>query len=154
MRMVLMKGCDEHGVVFFTNYGSRKGIELAVNPRAALLFYWDVLGRQVRIEGPVARTSAQESADYTRSRARGSRLSALASDQSMPVGDRAELEDRVAELERELAGSERPVDANWGGFGVTPDRWEFWQNRDDRLHDRLLYTPDETGGWQIQRLAP
>jgi pyridoxamine 5'-phosphate oxidase len=154
MRMVLMKGCDERGVVFFTSYGSRKGLDLAVNPRAALLFYWDALGRQVRIEGPVARTSAQESADYTRSRARGSRLSALASDQSMPVGDRAELETRVAELEHELAGAEPPVDPDWGGFRVTPERWEFWQNRDDRLHDRLLYTPDETGGWQIQRLAP
>jgi pyridoxamine 5'-phosphate oxidase len=154
MRMVLMKACDEHGVVFFTNYESRKGLELAVNPRAALLFYWDVLGRQVRIEGPVARTSAEESAEYTRSRPRGSRLSALASDQSMPVADRAELEDRVAELDRRYADAEPPVDPDWGGFRVTPERWEFWQNRDDRLHDRLLYTPDETGGWQIQRLAP
>jgi pyridoxamine 5'-phosphate oxidase len=154
MRMVLMKSCDERGVVFFTNYDSRKGLELAVNPRAALLFYWDALGRQVRIEGPVARTSAQESADYTRSRPRASRLSALASDQSMPIGDRAELEGRVAELERSLAGAEPPVDPDWGGFRLIPERWEFWQNRDDRLHDRLLYTPDETGGWQIQRLAP
>jgi pyridoxamine 5'-phosphate oxidase len=154
MRMVLMKGCDDRGVVFFTNYDSRKGLELAVNPRAALLFYWDVLGRQVRIEGPVARTSAQESADYTRSRPRASRLSALASDQSMPIGARSELEARVAELDAQLADAELPVDPDWGGFRVTPERWEFWQNRDDRLHDRLLYTPDETGGWQIQRLAP
>jgi pyridoxamine 5'-phosphate oxidase len=154
VRMVLLKAVDPRGFVFFTNYDSRKGIELAVNPRAALLFYWDVLGRQVRIEGPVARTSAQESADYTRSRPRASRLSALASDQSMPIGARSELEARVAELDAQLADAELPVDPDWGGFRVTPERWEFWQNRDDRLHDRLLYTPDETGGWQIQRLAP
>jgi len=154
MRMVLMKGCDERGVVFFTNYGSQKAAELAANPRAALLFYWDALGRQVRIEGSVARTSPEESADYTRSRPRGSRLSALASPQSRPVADRAELEQRVAELERELAGAEPPIDADWGGFRLDPERWEFWQNRDDRLHDRLVYTPARDGGWRIRRLAP
>ena len=153
-RMVLMKGCDARGVVFFTNYASRKGFELTENPKAALLFYWDVLGRQVRIEGPVTRTSPQESADYARSRARGSRISALASPQSRPVVDRAELESLVAEVERELDGAEPPIDDGWGGFRVTPLRWEFWQNRDDRLHDRLLYTPAAGGGWQIQRLAP
>ena len=154
VRMVLMKRCDERGVVFFTNYGSRKGAELAANPHAALLFYWDVLGRQVRIEGPVAPTTAEESADYTRSRARASRLSALASPQSHQVADRAELERRVAELERELAGAELPIDPEWGGFRVTPQRWEFWQNRDDRLHDRLLYLPGGDGAWRIERLAP
>jgi pyridoxamine 5'-phosphate oxidase len=153
-RMVLMKRCDARGVVFFTNYASRKGFELAENPNAALLFYWDVLGRQVRIEGPVTRTSPQESADYARSRARGSRISALASPQSRPVADRAELEALVAEVERELDGAEPPVDDGWGGFSVAPSRWEFWQNRDDRLHDRLLYTPATEGGWRIQRLAP
>jgi pyridoxamine 5'-phosphate oxidase len=153
-RMVLMKGCDARGVVFFTNYASRKGFELTENPNAALLFYWDVLGRQVRIEGPVTRTSPQESADYARSRARGSRISALASPQSRPVADRAELEALVAEVERELDGAEPPVDDGWGGFSVAPSRWEFWQNRDDRLHDRLLYTRAPDGGWQIQRLAP
>jgi pyridoxamine 5'-phosphate oxidase len=153
-RMVLMKRCDARGVVFFTNYASRKGFELAENPKAALLFYWDVLGRQVRIEGPVTRTSPQESADYARSRARGSRISALASPQSRPVADRAELEALVAEVERELDGAEPPVDDGWGGFSVAPSRWEFWQNRDDRLHDRLLYTPATEGGWRIQRLAP
>ncbi|MFZ0386632.1 MAG: pyridoxamine 5'-phosphate oxidase [Solirubrobacteraceae bacterium] len=153
-RMVLMKGCDERGVVFFTNYASRKGLELTENPRAALLFYWDVLGRQVRIECPVTRTSSQESADYARSRARGSRISALASPQSRPVADRAELEALVAEVERELDGAEPPVDDGWGGFRVTPVRWEFWQNREDRLHDRLLYTPAADGGWRIERLAP
>jgi pyridoxamine 5'-phosphate oxidase len=153
-RMVLMKGRDERGVVFFTNYASRKGFELADNPHAALLFYWDVLGRQVRIEGPVTRTSPQESADYSRSRPRASRISALASPQSRPVADRAELEALVAEVERELDGAEPPVDDGWGGFRVSPLRWEFWQNRDDRLHDRLLYTPAAGGGWQIERLAP
>jgi pyridoxamine 5'-phosphate oxidase len=153
-RMVLMKGCDARGVVFFTNYASRKGFELTENPNAALLFYWDVLGRQVRIEGPVTRTSTQESADYARSRARGSRISALASPQSRPVADRAELESLVAEVERELDGAEPPIDDGWGGFRVTPLRWEFWQNRDDRLHDRLLYTSAADGGWRIQRLAP
>jgi pyridoxamine 5'-phosphate oxidase len=153
-RMVLMKGCDARGVVFFTNYASRKGFELTDNPNAALLFYWDVLGRQVRIEGPVTRTSPQESADYARSRARGSRISALASPQSRPVADRAELESLVAEVERELDGAEPPIDDGWGGFRVTPLRWEFWQNRDDRLHDRLLYTSVADGGWRIQRLAP
>jgi pyridoxamine 5'-phosphate oxidase len=153
-RMVLMKRCDERGVVFFTNYASRKGLELTENPNAALLFYWDVLGRQVRIEGPVTRTTPQESADYARSRARGSRISALASPQSRAVADRAELEALVAEVERELDGAEPPVDDGWGGFSVAPSRWEFWQNRDDRLHDRLLYTRAADGGWQIQRLAP
>jgi pyridoxamine 5'-phosphate oxidase len=153
-RMVLMKRCDARGVVFFTNYDSRKGFELTENPKAALLFYWDVLGRQVRIEGPVTRTSPQESADYARSRARGSRISALASPQSRPVADRAELESLVAEVERELDGAEPPIDDGWGGFRVTPLRWEFWQNRDDRLHDRLLYTSVADGGWRIQRLAP
>jgi pyridoxamine 5'-phosphate oxidase len=153
-RMVLMKRCDARGVVFFTNYASRKGLELTENPNAALLFYWDVLGRQVRIDGPVTRTTPQESADYARSRARGSRISALASPQSRPVADRAELEALVAEVERELDGAEPPVDDGWGGFSVAPSRWEFWQNRDDRLHDRLVYTPATDGGWQIQRLAP
>ena len=155
VRMVLMKRCDERGIVFFTNYGSRKAAELAANPHAALLFYWDALGRQVRIDGPALRTSAEESGDYTRSRPRASRLSALASPQSRPVADRAELEQRVAALERELAGAEPPIDPEWGGFRITPRRWEFWQNRDDRLHDRLVYTPDEgRGGWRIERLAP
>jgi pyridoxamine 5'-phosphate oxidase len=154
VRMVLMKRCDERGVVFFTNYGSRKSAELDANPSAALLFYWDELGRQVRIEGTVSRTSAEESADYTRSRPRASRLSALASPQSRPIADRGELEERVAALERELAGAEPPVDPEWGGFRITPQRWEFWQNRDDRLHDRLVYTPADGGGWRIERLAP
>jgi pyridoxamine 5'-phosphate oxidase len=158
VRMVLMKRCDERGVVFFTDYGSRKSSELDANPHAALLFHWHALGRQVRIEGPVARTSAAESADYTRSRPRASRLSALASPQSRTVADRGELERRVAALERELDGADPPVDPEWGGFRLAPRRWEFWQNRDDRLHDRLVYTPADADagpeGWRIERLAP
>jgi pyridoxamine 5'-phosphate oxidase len=154
VRMVLMKRVDERGLVFFTNYLSPKGRELDANPRAALLFHWDALGRQVRVEGPVARTTPQESAEYSRSRPRGSRLSALASTQSRRVADRAELEARVAALERELEGRDPPIDTSWGGFRVTPRRWEFWQNRDDRLHDRLRYTASGDDGWLIERLAP
>ncbi len=154
VRMVLMKGFDEHGFRFFTNYESRKGAELAANPRAALLFYWDPLGRQVRIEGPVRRTSAQESAEYVRSRPRASQISALASPQSQVVRSRDALEQRVASLSAELGEGDPPVPDHWGGFLLVPERFEFWQNRDDRLHDRLLYTPVPAGGWRIERLAP
>jgi len=153
LRMVLCKSFDEQGFVFFTNYDSRKGAELAENPRAALLFHWDPLGRQVRIEGPVARVAREESAAYARSRARGSQLSALASPQSRPVRDRAELERSVAELERRYPAGELPVPENWGGFRLTPETFEFWQQRRDRLHDRLLYRRG-AGGWLIERLAP
>ena len=153
VRMVLVKGFDEGGFVFYSNYDSRKGRELAENPRAALLFYWDPLGRQVRIEGPVERTSAGESASYVRSRPRASQLSALASPQSQPVEDRESLEGRVAELEARYADGELPLPTNWGGFHLTPDTIEFWQQRNDRLHDRLLYRRDH-GVWLIERLAP
>jgi pyridoxamine 5'-phosphate oxidase len=150
-RMVLMKGFDERGFTFFTNYDSRKGRELAANPRAALLFHWDPLGRQVRIEGPVARVDPDESAEYIRSRAPQSRLSALASEQSQPVESREALEARVAEL---AALEELPIPGNWGGYRLTPESYEFWQHRDDRLHDRIAYRPQEGGGWRIERLAP
>jgi pyridoxamine 5'-phosphate oxidase len=152
-RMVLVKRFDEHGFVFFSNYESRKGVELADNPRAALLFYWDPLGKQVRIEGPVERTSAQESADYIRTRPRGSQLSALASPQSRPIAGRELLERRVAELEARHAGEEVPVPEWWGGFLLVPKTFEFWQHREDRLHDRLRYSLRD-GGWRIERLAP
>jgi pyridoxamine 5'-phosphate oxidase len=152
-RMVLVKRFDERGFAFFSNYESRKGIELADNPQAALLFYWDALGKQVRIEGPVQRTSAQESADYVRTRPRGSQLSALASPQSRPVAGRDVLERLVAELEAGHARDELPVPAWWGGYLLTPDSFEFWQHREDRLHDRLRYTLRENG-WTIERLAP
>jgi pyridoxamine 5'-phosphate oxidase len=153
-RMVLVKQADESGFVFYTNYGSRKARELEVNARAALLFYWDPLGRQVRIEGPVARTTAEESETYISTRPRGSQLSALASPQSRPVPSRAVLENRVAELSDQYAGADPPLHEAWGGFRLTPEVFEFWQNRQDRLHDRLVYRPRPEGGWTIERLAP
>lgn len=154
VRMVLVKAFDERGFVFFTNYGSRKGTELAANPRAALLFHWDPLGRQVRITGPVARTSAAETEAYVRTRSRGSQLSALASPQSQLLAGREELERRVAELAERYGEGELPLPEEWGGFRVAPEEIEFWQQRADRLHDRLRYLPAEGGGWGIERLAP
>lgn len=152
-RMVLLKQYDERGFVIFTNYESRKALELDANPRAALLFYWDPLGRQVRIEGPVQRTTAEESAAYVRTRPLGSQLSALASPQSRPIASREALEERVAELAARYEGEELPISEGWGGFRVTPESYEFWQHRDDRLHDRLLYTR-RGGEWALSRLAP
>jgi pyridoxamine 5'-phosphate oxidase len=154
VRMVLVKKADERGFVFYSNYESRKGGELAANPRAALLFHWNELGRQVRVEGTVERTTPEESAAYVRSRTRGSQLSALASPQSRPVESRTALERRVAELRDRYADGELPVPATWGGFRLTPASFEFWQGRDDRLHDRLLYARQPDGGWRIERLAP
>jgi pyridoxamine 5'-phosphate oxidase len=154
VRMVLLKRYDERGFVFFTNYESRKGRELESNAQAAMLFYWDPLGRQVRIEGPVQRTSAEDSAAYVRSRARGSQLSALASPQSQPIESRAWLEQRVSALAEQHADRELPLPAAWGGFCLAPERFEFWQHRDDRLHDRLVYTRGGDGSWALGRLAP
>lgn len=154
VRMVLVKQADERGFVFFTNYESRKARELAANPFAALLFYWDPLGRQVRIEGGVERTTAQESEEYIRTRARGSQLSALSSPQSRPIESRAWLEARVADLADRHADAELPLPDAWGGFRLTPVTFEFWQNRNDRLHDRLVYRRRPEGGWAIERLAP
>ncbi|MGZ4179880.1 MAG: pyridoxamine 5'-phosphate oxidase [Solirubrobacteraceae bacterium] len=154
VRMVLVKRYDEAGFVFFTNYESRKGAELQANPRAALLFHWDRLGRQVRIEGTVERISPQESAEYVRSRPRLSQLSALASPQSRPIPDRGWLEHRVTEIAARHAEAELPLPEVWGGFRLAPETFEFWQHRDDRLHDRLRYRRREEGGWQLERLAP
>jgi pyridoxamine 5'-phosphate oxidase len=154
VRMVLVKQADAAGFVFYTNYESRKARELAANPSAALLFYWDPLGRQVRIEGTVQRTTAEESAAYIRTRPRGSQLSALSSPQSQPIESRAVLEARVAELSDRYAGTDLPLPDAWGGFRLTPRTFEFWQNRNDRLHDRLLYRRRPEGGWVIERLAP
>jgi pyridoxamine 5'-phosphate oxidase len=153
-RMVLVKSFDERGFVFYSNYTSRKGRELEANPRAALLFYWDPLGRQVRIEGSVERTSAEESAAYIRTRPRGSQLSVLASAQSRAIESRDALEARVAELQERYGDGELPLPGNWGGFRLAPDRLEFWQQRHDRLHDRLLYSRGVEDGWAIERLAP
>ena len=152
-RMVLVKQTGPSGFVFYTNYESRKGEELTANPRAALLFYWDALGRQVRIEGPVKRVSREESEAYVRTRPRGSQLSALASPQSFPVASREELEELVNELTVQYTESELPVPENWGGFRLEPESFEFWQHREDRLHDRLRYVRGR-GGWEIERLAP
>jgi pyridoxamine 5'-phosphate oxidase len=153
VRMVLMKGFDERGIVFFTNYASRKGRELEENPRAALLFNWPALGRQVRVEGSVTRVDRAESEAYARGRPRESQLSALASPQSEPVPDREWLEQRVAELDRAHAGAELPVREDWGGYRVEAEAWEFWQHRDNRLHDRHRYER-AAGGWSVERLAP
>jgi pyridoxamine 5'-phosphate oxidase len=151
VRMVLLKGFDERGFVFYTGYESRKGQELAENPRAALLFYWDPLGRQVRIEGPVERIDEAESEAYFRSRPRGAQVSASVSPQSRVVESRAVLEERAAELE--AAGGEVPRPAAWGGLRVIPDTYEFWQHRANRLHDRLRYRRAD-GRWILERIAP
>ena len=152
--MVLLKQYGKPGFVFYTNYESRKAQELAANPRAALLFHWDSVGRQVRIEGPVQRTGREASAAYVRSRPRGSQLSAIASPQSRTIVSRAALEERVAQLAARYEGVELPVPDAWGGFVVFPESFEFWQHREDRLHDRLLYLPRIDGGWRLERLAP
>jgi pyridoxamine 5'-phosphate oxidase len=154
VRMVLVKEAGADGFVFYSNYASRKGVELAANPRAALLFHWDALGRQVRVEGPVERLGAAESAGYVRSRPRASQLSALASPQSEVVASREQLEARVSELAARYEGAELPVPENWGGFRLVPETFEFWQHREDRLHDRLRYTRIQHGSWLMQRLAP
>lgn len=154
VRMVLIKSTSADGFVFYTNYGSRKGGELAANPRAALLFYWGPLGRQVRVEGPVSRLSAAESATYVRSRPRASQLSALASPQSAVIESRAQLEGWVRDLGARYEHAAPPVPETWGGFRLRPVTLEFWQQREDRLHDRLRYSRTDDGGWLRARLAP
>ena len=153
VRMVLLKGADECGFVFFTGYVSRKAAELAANPPAALLFHWDALGRQVRIEGRVARVAGQESDAYFATRPRGAQLAAAASQQSSVLRDRAEIDDRVAELAREHEGSNVRRPDHWGGYRLVPETYEFWQHRDDRLHDRLRYRR-ANGVWVVERLSP
>ena len=152
-RMVLLKGWDNRGFVFHTNYESRKGLELATNHRGALLFYWEPRGRQVRIEGTVGRTGEDESAAYFATRPLGGQIGAHASHQSQPVADRWLLDRQVEEVSARYAGSPVPRPPWWGGLRVRPQAYEFWQNREDRLHDRLRYTPD-AGGWRITRLQP
>jgi pyridoxamine 5'-phosphate oxidase len=153
VRMVLLKGFDAQGFSFYTGYESRKGGELAANPRAALLFFWDPVGRQVRIEGDVARVDREETERYFASRPRGSQIAALASQQSTVLGSREELEACYEELELELDGREVPVPPGWGGFRLTPERYEFWQHRENRLHDRFRYSR-AAEGWTIERLSP
>jgi len=152
-RVVLLKGLDERGFVFYTNYEGRKGRELEENPRAALLFYWGELERQVRIEGTVSRVSAEESDAYYASRPRGSRLGAWASEQSRVVEGREVLESRIGDLEAEYEGREVPRPPFWGGYRVEPEAIEFWQGRENRLHDRIVYRR-ESGSWKTERLQP
>jgi len=153
VRMVLLKRLDENGIVFHTPATSRKGRELEMNPRAALLLYWDPVGRQVRVEGPVERVPEAESDAYFAGRPRGAQVGAHASRQSEVIPDREALERRVAELEAELEGCEVPRPASWVGYRLVPETWELWQHRDSRLHDRFRYRR-EGGSWIVERLAP
>ncbi len=153
-RMVLLRGLDERGFAFFTNYDSRKGRELTANPRAALVFYWGTLDRQVRIEGPVEVVSAAESDAYFAGRPRGSQLGAWASPQSQVLLDRAALEARLSEVQARFLEGSVPRPQRWGGFRVVPESVEFWQDRPNRLHDRLRYVRKPDGEWEVQRLAP
>ena len=153
LRMVLLKGFDAHGFVFYTNYRSRKGRELARNPRAALLFYWGELERQVRIDGRVEKLMARESDEYFATRPRGSQLSAWASPQSALVAGGGLLERRFAALARKYPDAV-PRPPQWGGYRLVPEAFEFWQGREDRLHDRIHYRRVRGGRWRIERLAP
>jgi pyridoxamine 5'-phosphate oxidase len=152
-RMVLLRGFDEHGLVFYTNYCSRKAAELDANPRAALVLFWSELHRQIRVEGMVEKVTAAESDAYFQGRAHGSQLGALASPQSEVIAGRHVLECRVAELAA-LYPNDVPRPASWGGYRVAPHLFEFWQGRENRLHDRLRYRRNTDGGWLLERLAP
>jgi len=153
-RIVLLKGFDDQGVVFFTNYTSAKARELHRHPVASLLVHWDPLNRQVRIDGRVSKVSDAESDEYFAMRPRRSQIGAWASDQSSPLASRAELDNRFAEFEARFEGRDVPRPPHWGGYRVSLDAVEFWQGRESRLHDRVLYTPNGVGGWRTQRLYP
>jgi pyridoxamine 5'-phosphate oxidase len=153
-RFVLLKGADESGFVFYTNYDSAKGRDLAANPRAALLFFWPELERQVRITGSVAKTTTAESDAYFHSRPVESQISAAISKQSRTVVDRSELEARYAAALEKYQGSFVPLPSQWGGYRLSPERIEFWQGRKSRLHDRLVYTKQPDGSWSRSRLEP
>jgi pyridoxamine 5'-phosphate oxidase len=152
-RIILLKGLDERGFIFFTNYNSRKGRELAENPNAALTFYWSEMERQICIAGFVEKISREESENYFKSRPRGSRLATLASNQSDVVADRAALEKKWSALAEKFPG-EVPLPPHWGGFVLRPERIEFWQGRPSRLHDRFCYTRQPDNSWKLERLAP
>jgi pyridoxamine 5'-phosphate oxidase len=152
-RTVLLRGIDERGFVFFTNFDSAKGEQLAENPRGALVFHWREQERQVRVEGPVARVADAEAVEYWEHRPRGHRISAWSSPQSSVV-DLADLQARVAETEARFAGADPPLPSFWGGFRVAAETLEVWQGRPDRLHDRVRYRGDGSGAWMRERLAP
>lgn len=152
-RIVLLRGFDQRGFVFFTNYESRKSREINSNPRVALTLYWSSLNRQVRIEGRVEKTTYQESDEYFQTRPRGSQLGAWASPQSEVIADRNELDQRLAEIEKRFENQKIHCPPFWGGFRVKPEKIEFWQGRENRLHDRILYTLSDAL-WRISRLAP
>ena len=153
-RVVLLKQVDQNGFVFFTNYRSAKARQLDANPYAALVFYWNLLERQVRVEGSVVRTSAEESRDYFRTRPRESQIGAWASEQSEVIAGRDVLEQRAQELETLYCDREIDCPEHWGGYRLKPERIEFWKGRLGRLHDRILYELDANGTWTISRLAP
>ena len=153
-RVVLLKGVDERGFVFYTDYRSEKGEELAANPRASLVFFWAELERQVRVTGRVERVSREESEAYYRTRPLGSRLGAWASRQSSVIAGREELERRAAEVAARHPDGDVPLPPHWGGFRVVPETVEFWQGRPSRLHDRLRYVRAGGGGWRVERLSP
>ncbi len=153
-RMLLLKDVDERGFVFFTNYRSQKARELARNPAATLLFWWPEAMRQVRVSGVVERISPSESDDYHRTRERNARIGAWASPQSEVLPGRGALERAFVEVQARFEGSEVPRPQHWGGYRLRPDEYEFWQGRDSRLHDRLVYTLRADGEWGLRRLAP
>jgi len=153
-RVVLLKGVDERGFIFFTNYDSRKGRELAENPNASLVFYWSDTERQVCVAGEVQKIAREESEAYFRSRPRGSRIAAWASRQSEIIADRATLDQRWKEWDEKYPGDDIPMPPNWGGYVLVPQRIEFWQARPSRLHDRFCYSRLPEKGWRIERLSP
>lgn len=152
-RVVLLKGFDERGFVFFTDYRSQKGQELQRNPRAALVFYWPELERQIRVTGSTATISRAESEAYFRTRPRTSRISAWVSEQSKVIASRNALDDRVPDMEKRFPGDDVPLPPHWGGYRVAPEMIEFWQGRESRLHDRIRYVRQEKS-WRIERLSP
>lgn len=154
VRMVLLRGVDEDGLVFYTDRRSEKGQALTAHPRAAVVLHWEPLERQVRVRGSVARMDTSASAAYFAHRPLGSRIAAWASEQSQPIADRAALEARYAESAQRFSGAQVPLPPHWGGYRLIPDRFEFWHSRADRLHDRLRYTSGPDGGWDRQRLMP
>jgi pyridoxamine 5'-phosphate oxidase len=153
-RMVLLKAIDGRGLVFYTNYDSRKGRELDANPRACLVFPWIVLERQVIVEGAVAKVAREESEAYFQSRPRASQLAAWASSQSSIISGRDALEEAMKSVEKKYSGAEAPAPPNWGGFRIVPESFEFWQGRRSRLHDRLRYRREPGGSWLVERLSP